>query len=69
MPKLMTIKEIAQKTGISEYAVKTNIERLLPLLPIKKRVAVMEYMLYCKQLKHRKSEEEVMEVVESVGFG
>lgn len=49
--KPMTIKEVARKAGVSECAVKKGVVDLLAILPMKKRVMVMEYLLYCKQLK------------------
>jgi hypothetical protein len=48
MHKHMTIKEVAHKSGVSDCAVKDNIEVLLPLLPIEDRVLVMEYMVYSR---------------------
>ncbi len=54
MQKLVTIKEVARKLGISEYAVKKNVENLLPLLPMDERLGVMEYLLYCKRRRHGK---------------
>lgn len=51
MPKPMTIKEVAQKIGVSFDTVKSNIVDLLELLPVKDRMAVLEYMAYCQQLR------------------
>jgi len=46
-----TIKEVARRTGLSEFTVRKNIEVLLPVLPIGDRVAVLEHMLICKERK------------------
>jgi len=54
MEKLITIKEVSRKTKVSECAIRNSVADLLALLPVKERVAVMEYMLYCRELKHRK---------------
>lgn len=49
--KPITIKGMSKTIGVSENAVKKGIVDLLVVLPVRKRVVVMEYMLYCKQLK------------------
>lgn len=54
MRRLLTIKEVARKTGASEYAIKNGVVDLLPLLPMKDQTKVMEHMLECKQLRNRK---------------
>lgn len=48
----LTIKEIAKRTGLSEYAVRANVVTLFEVLPVEERVRVMEYMLRCRQ--HRR---------------
>lgn len=50
----MTIKEVAEKTGVSALTVKKNIGDLLTVLPVRKRVAVLEFMIYCKKIRHRR---------------
>jgi len=59
LPKLLTIKEVAEKTGVSEYAVKSNVGELLAVLPVKERLVVVEYMFYCKQHTRIKGEEAI----------
>jgi len=54
MQKPLTIKDVATKTGVSEFAIKDNAIDLLAVLPVQERIMVMEYMLYCKQHKHEK---------------
>lgn len=52
----MTIKRVAEKTGTSQCAVKENVKVLLEVLEVEERIEVMEYMLYCKKLRHRRVE-------------
>jgi hypothetical protein len=54
MTKQITIKEVSRRVGVSECAVKDNVVNLLVVLPVRERVAVMEYMLYCKRMKNAK---------------
>jgi len=50
----LTVKRIAAATGVSQYAVRDNVKKMLKLLPIEERVLVLEHMLKCRQLKHSK---------------
>jgi len=59
--KPITIKEVAEKTGVSEWAVKKNVVDLLAAMSVKERVEVMEHMLACKQLKNRRETIEPLE--------
>jgi len=54
MPKRLTIKEISKKIGVSEFAIKDNLQRLLAIIPMKERVTIMEHMLYSKEHRHEK---------------
>jgi hypothetical protein len=54
MEKRLTIKAVAQATGVSQHAIRDNVERLLSTLPLEDRMIVMEYMVYCKSLKSRR---------------
>jgi hypothetical protein len=60
MTKPITIKEVSKRVGVSECAVKDNVVNLLVVLPVRERVAVMEYMLYCKRMRNRKERSEVL---------
>jgi len=52
----MTVKKVAEKTRVSECAVKQNIVQLLGVLEITEKVEVLEYMLHCREMRHRKIE-------------
>ena len=58
MPELITIKKVAEKTQVSQCAVRQNVVQLLEVLEVEERVEVMEYMLYCKELRHRRIEQD-----------
>jgi hypothetical protein len=56
--KPITIKEVAKRTGVSQYAIKRSVVDLLSCLPVRDRVAVMEHMFYCKKIRNRRDESE-----------
>jgi len=50
MQKPLTIKEVAERIGVSEGAVRHNIEALLAVLPLRQRILVLEHLDNSKRL-------------------
>ena len=58
MPELMTIKKVSEKTDVSQCAVRQNVVALLGVLEIEQKVEVLEFMSFCKELRHRSIEQD-----------
>lgn len=58
MPELITIKKVSEKTDVSQCAVRQNVVALLEVLEVEERVEVLEFMVFCKELRHRRVEQD-----------
>lgn len=58
MQELITIKKVSEKTDVSQCAVRQNVVALLEVLEVEERVEVLEFMVFCKELRHRSIEQD-----------
>lgn len=58
MQELITIKRVAEKTDVSQCAVRQNVVALLEVLEIEQKVEVLEFMVFCKDMRHRSIEQD-----------